>query len=99
MAEKLKACPYCGDGDPEITGDSFGRWIACTAGSDCMARGPAMRTEAEAIAAWNRRPPEGEHERALRVWLRAMETGRSEPLFVARDHTLRLLGLRPGEPA
>lgn len=44
-------------------------------------------------------PSSDELDRALRIWLRAMETGRSEPLFIARDHTLRLLGLRPGEPA
>lgn len=30
--------------------------------------------------------------RALVIWLDAMVTGRSEPLFIARDHTKRLLG-------
>ena len=41
--------------------------------------------------------------RALEVWQEAMDTGRSEPLFVARDHARRVmadlivLGLHPQE--
>lgn len=58
MQDELKACPFCGDRGPEITGDftnGLKIYIACTAGSDCTATGPACDTEAEAITAWNTR--------------------------------------------
>jgi hypothetical protein len=38
--------------------------------------------------------PAGAHDveawKALDVWMRAFATGRSEPLYIARDHTARL---------
>lgn len=69
MAEELKACPFCGDRDPEIVHTRLGIYLACTTGDDCTARGPSRDTESEAIAAWNHRaiPPDHETEIARRV--------------------------------
>lgn len=72
-AMKLLPCPFCGDDDPEITGENGWVWIACTTGSDCAGRGPDSDDEASAIEAWNRRasPPaparEGEVERIVKA--------------------------------
>ena len=55
-AVELKPCPFCGDRGPEISCNSPRRhYVACTAGTDCITRGPICETEADAIAAWNRR--------------------------------------------
>lgn len=61
---KLRPCPFCGDRDPEITGERGWTWLACTAGTDCTTRGPERETEREAILAWNHRP-EAESLRSL----------------------------------
>lgn len=60
VSEQLKPCPFCG-GDAGV-GKGFGYWfVNCT---DCMAStnivlgDSLMPTEAEAIAAWNKRTPQ-----------------------------------------
>jgi Lar family restriction alleviation protein len=53
--DKLEPCPFCGGGLQEVGGlasDQF--YTLC----DCGAAGPIARTEAKAIAAWNRRTPD-----------------------------------------
>ena len=58
--EELRACPnpWCEHSDPvvELTlrymGDNSPRRVEC----ECGMRGPAKPSEAEAIAAWNKRP-------------------------------------------
>lgn len=52
---RLAPCPFCGDDDPEITGENGWVWVACTTGSDCAGRGPDSEDEASAITAWNTR--------------------------------------------
>lgn len=47
-----KPCPFCGSQLIEPIDDGHVHWLACM---DCDAEGPAKYTEAEAIAAWNRR--------------------------------------------
>ena len=53
-------CPFCADGEhQEVIRDPRDQWLAwyvviCLA-DGCHALGPAKRTEAEAIAAWNQR--------------------------------------------
>lgn len=51
----LLPCPFCGDDEPEITGERGWVWVACTTGTDCAGRGPDSEDEAAAIAAWNTR--------------------------------------------
>lgn len=54
--QALKACPFCG-GDAEMSGaDGSRSWWADCLNERCLAEGPGCFTEAEAIAAWNRRP-------------------------------------------
>lgn len=46
-------CPFCGWAGEIETDCQFGPWtVKCP---DCFAEGPPELTEAEAIAAWNRR--------------------------------------------
>ena len=56
MKNKLKPCPFCGDfsiSGVEEHGENAGEWyIYCTG---CFTRTAYYNTEAEAIAAWNRR--------------------------------------------
>lgn len=50
----MKPCPFCGRKDGfqvKPVWKSF-RFVAC----QCKAAGPVMKTEEEAIEAWNRRP-------------------------------------------
>lgn len=59
MTDTLKPCPFCGTHETS-EGDCVGVnnlndltfWVSC---SKCGADGPREETEAEAIAAWNRR--------------------------------------------
>lgn len=62
MADELKSCPFCGSAAMALK-DWQGFWaVRCnndgTLGKEvvpCNAAGPERPTEAEAIAAWNRR--------------------------------------------
>lgn len=57
MAE-IEKCPFCGAGASIITNRDDDCCIRCIRwGKACMAAGPWANTEAEAIAAWNRRTP------------------------------------------
>ena len=49
--EELCKCPFCG-GEAEIIGSNTTYWIDC---NECRAETGLFNTEAEAIAAWNRR--------------------------------------------
>ena len=51
MAETLKPCPFCGaDDELDICG-GYERFVIC----DCGAEAPCGASDADAIAAWNRR--------------------------------------------
>lgn len=49
---KLAACPHCGSGSLSMSNYHKPFYVFC---DDCDADGPKERTEAKAIAAWNRR--------------------------------------------
>ncbi len=52
MTDELKPCPFCG-GEALIDGDLLGAsWVICR---ECGASGAQEDSDAEAIAAWNRR--------------------------------------------
>ena len=51
---ELKACPFCSGGKMYLTSNDEGS--AFKECENCGASGPPASTEAEAIAAWNRRP-------------------------------------------
>ena len=51
--DELKPCPFCGSRDVAPTG----RCIECYR---CHSTGPEREFRGDAIAAWNRRTPEGE---------------------------------------
>lgn len=56
MSENLKPCPFCEDGAYAENKAAYGMggfWVVICSG--CEAEGPATKTEAEAIAAWNKR--------------------------------------------
>ena len=55
----LLPCPFCGGTDLAVVGDPRPQWlkwfvVLCPT-VDCHTIGPARRSEAEAIAAWNQR--------------------------------------------
>lgn len=53
-ANPIRECLFCHDADPELTTAGPGMFrVACTAGSDCDARGPAAYTEDDAVRLWN----------------------------------------------
>jgi Lar family restriction alleviation protein len=54
MSPKLERCPFCGWPAASNFAQVGVAWVTCT---DCGAEGPVEDTEAEAIAAWNRRAP------------------------------------------
>ncbi|WP_186092331.1 Lar family restriction alleviation protein [Burkholderia gladioli] len=68
MSDKLSDCPFCGDNNCTVSTQIVGKWkfVYCPY---CLAEGPARDTEADAIAAWNRRaspaPAISESEDAL----------------------------------
>ncbi len=53
MTDELKPCPFCGARDPDWFHVVYGE-VNC---GNCGAVGPCELTDAEAIAAWNRRAP------------------------------------------
>ena len=56
MSDTLLPCPFCHGQDIEIHRSSVGTWWWCKCNS-CQGDGPVgIHGEAEAIAAWNRRP-------------------------------------------
>ena len=59
MEEKLKPCPFngCNNKNIEVLSEqiSFSKYKYFTYCSECGAKGPREDTEAEAIAAWNKR--------------------------------------------
>ena len=52
--EELRKCPFCG-GEAEINDRGFFTTETFVECMECLARGEEFYTEAEAIAAWNRR--------------------------------------------
>lgn len=64
---KLELCPHCGNSPQQCPQNSnqmqpLGRgWMQFIWCENCDAQGPLRETEAEAIAAWNRRPPRAEN--------------------------------------
>ena len=52
--ETLKSCPFCG-GEAEIRTQAFGGVVFFAWCDNCETRGDYYCTEAEAIAAWNKR--------------------------------------------
>ena len=59
MTEKLKACPFCGSKDVQITyrDGEEGWFVQC---QDCFSCGAWSEDRDEACAKWNRRPNEAE---------------------------------------
>lgn len=49
----LKACPFCGDTDTRVFGESAPEWWVTCMG--CRASSPCRTTRPQAIAGWNRR--------------------------------------------
>lgn len=51
----IKPCPFCGG-----NGDTFFKkgWFTVECNDGCLAAGPMNRTEAGAIAEWNKRSPD-----------------------------------------
>lgn len=49
---KLKPCPFCGGDKVRVKSREDDHWAHC---KPCFAEGPMCETEAEAIAAWNKR--------------------------------------------
>ena len=88
MSEQIKPCLFCGgDAEPGNTGVW---WVQCC-NPGCSAEGPARRTKAEAIAAWNEpaRP-----EPTLADVLIAEWRGRAEVAERASAHKEHLLTLQ-----
>ena len=54
MSEGLKACPFCGGHDFDIS-VPFYAFVRCLG---CGSEGPPLDTKAEAITAWNTRAGE-----------------------------------------
>ena len=57
--ERLRACPFCGE-EPALMSGGQGWVVTCIADDDVCDTSPgtwAKPTQAEAIAAWNRRAP------------------------------------------
>jgi hypothetical protein len=53
MSEELKPCPFCGADNPNCWASIRGAWEArCRS---CLVSTPLSASEADAIAAWNRR--------------------------------------------
>lgn len=51
---ELRACPMCGDTEPDYAGHGQRHSVKCALAS-CQTDGPWMLTKAAAAAAWNRR--------------------------------------------
>ena len=61
--EELKPCPFCGGGARIWKGPDYFK-VACAHQFDCAAQVGPYDTEAEAVAAWNRRAaPENKEDR------------------------------------
>ena len=50
--EKLKQCPFCGNENIQLFIDDYGYAMLCT---ECMALGPLVEKQENAISAWNKR--------------------------------------------
>lgn len=75
---KLLPCPFCGDKIPQLVGMS--KVFAICIDKKCGAEGPERVTRADAIAAWNHRPPppantRGKREKAHPVFAFLLGTG------------------------
>jgi Lar family restriction alleviation protein len=74
--DKLKPCPFCGS-EAELHENDWCdppmQSAYCTNPWDCGIRGREMPTEAEAIAAWNRRPQPPMEEDAIEAAKRKVE--------------------------
>ena len=81
----LKPCPFCGSEARLLddTSHSTAVWVGC-ATIGCFGHDQWEETEAEAIAAWNRRAamPEVEALRAEVEWLRHQINEASDPSFI-----------------
>lgn len=89
----LKNCPFCGWPKSQAFGSPGAYWVEC---ADCAAQGPMEDTEAEAIAAWSRRP-EGSAEGWIRVDERNPEKN-VEVLIAFRDTPLPATGQYTASP-
>jgi len=59
--EKLEACPFCKTKGATVCQLTDVFYTECSS-RKCCALGPEAPSEAEAIAAWNTRPPAGDGE-------------------------------------
>ena len=72
MTDKLKPCPFIQECHADKNIDSTVRvrpfmksyFVSC---GGCAASGPMEKTEAEAIAAWNKRAPDPAHDAGIRA--------------------------------
>lgn len=82
MTEKMKPCPFCGSpAELYPDGEQEGHFVMCSgAGAPCHLQAFAHTTEADAVAAWNRRACQSHQPPSDRQALLPAECDRQPPL-------------------